>query len=184
MPKSKKPRHPKRDRMNGDYALFIPEAHREGFKHLLTNVCLIAEEKIQTGGCNLNDLAMMRDVLHLANALLGVGNHISAESKRESLDYLGARIKSFQSFYFRGTEKKDFVATLREIADIKDIFDLALDVIETEWSLEPAWCLDVYKAVLYMTCQPTSGLMTIEPKDIRKQAIKLRAAKLPMRFYL
>ena len=170
--------------MNGDYALFIPEAHREGFKNLLTNVCLIAEEKIQTGACNRGDLAMMRDVLHLANALLGVSNHITKESRAESLSYLEKRIKSFQGFYFRGMEKGDFVATLKEIADIKEIFDLALDVIETEWSLEPAWCLDVYKAVLYMTCQPTSGLMTIEPKDIRKQAIKLRAAKLPMRFYL
>ena len=183
MPKSKKPRHPKRDRANGDYAMFIPEAHREGFKHLLTNVCLIAEEKIQTGACNRGDLAMMRDVLHLANALLGVSNHITKESRAESLSYLEKRIKSFQDFYFRGMEKGDFVATLREIADIKEIFDLALDVVETEWGLEPAWTLDVYKAILYMTRQPTAGLMTIEPSEIRKMAFQLRSKKLPKEFY-
>jgi len=184
MPKSKKPRHPHRQRMNGDYALFIPEAHKQGFHHTLTNVCLVVEEKIQTGKCNRGDLAMMRDVLHLANALIGVGNRIDQASKKYALEYLTARVGSFHSFYFRGMEKGDFVATLKEIADIKEAFELILDVIESEWELEPAWVLDVYKAVLYMTCKPEPGLMTIEPDEIRRQAVNLRARKLPMRFYL
>ena len=158
-------------------SIFMPQWKIDNIKAQFSDISLLAEIKLGTGGCNFDDAAKIRDVI---NATAWVSTYKTMVSKDLSLEWVEENAQmfregqdAFQSFYDRGNKlggSKDpsvrYIATGDEFTKIKNIVMIGDYFISEMLEERPLTFCKLYDAMKQFLGEKGLGRVHFDHKDI------------------
>lgn len=158
MPKSKKPRKKHQEGRWVENQVRISQATNNRLKALNTDVELAVEYRLPRGNFTAMDVQNLSTFIALATFLLYVGYGVDLEFVISTYGGKWTRMQeAFESYQARAKRTGRFIATAKELNDIRDGVEVAGTVIQKALDADPVRVLDVFCVTMKRDQMPAAA---------------------------
>lgn len=167
MPKSKKPRHPHRNKPGRDYTKLRPE-DLSWLHDRFSSIELKVELTLPRGECTDTDLFMIRDYVNWGITAVAVRTWYTDETRQQVYEMLQAAAIKVVDLQVRGRKNgMRFVCTADELSSIRKAFDFLGDFMNKSLHECPALTIREWNAMLRCSANAKLGQpVEIATKDL------------------